>query len=88
MDREIITLNKIKIARIHWTDPTSIDEWSSKDDVLAYLPHRIVTYGILIGETDSHYITASNMDLESDDVSCCMIIPKACVTHFEVIYSG
>lgn len=86
MDREVINLVSRKIVCITWVDPTSIDPWSSKEEVLAYLPHHIVTYGILIGETDSHYITASNLDLVSEDVSCCMIIPRAClVKPIEVI---
>ena len=89
MDREVINLKRYDIVKVSWTDPTSIDEWSSKDEVLAYLPHQIVTYGILIGETPTHYITASNLDLVSEDVSCCMIIPKACLTKpIEVIHSG
>lgn len=89
MDRQIVSLKKYDVVRITWTDPTSIDEWSSKEDVISYLPHHIVTYGILIGETASHYITAGNMDLVSEDVSCCMIIPRAClVKPIEVIASG
>jgi predicted alpha/beta-fold hydrolase len=86
MSQEVINLKRHEIVKITWCDITSIDEWSSKEEVLAYSPHHIVTYGILIGETDSHYITASNLDLVSEDVSCCMIIPRAClVKPIEVI---
>jgi len=67
----------LRLVKLTWTDPTSSDPWSTIDEVVKYEPHKIVTIGILIGETESCFITASNLDLESMDVSCCMIVPKA-----------
>jgi hypothetical protein len=79
-------MEKLTIVKLTWRDPTSSDPWSTIEEVVTYQPHHIVTIGILIGETESCFITASNLDLESQDVSLCMIIPKVClVKPLEVI---
>lgn len=76
----------LSVVRIFWVDPTSIDEWGSLKDAVAYQPHTITTIGYLIGVTEQCYVTASNVDLDSEDVSCCMVIPKtALVKPIEVI---
>ena len=73
-------MQALRFVKLTWTDPTSIDEWSDRESVVDYPPHEIVTIGILIGETESCFITAANIDLVSSDVSCVMIVPKKCLS--------
>jgi hypothetical protein len=76
----------LRIVRLTWIDPTSIDAWTSKEEAIAYEPHKIITVGILVGETEGYYIVAANMDLVNDDVSCVMVIPRsALLKPLEVI---
>lgn len=78
-----------KVVKLVWLDATSIDAWSEVDEAVEYDPHVIVTCGFLLGETDSSYIVSANLDLKSDDVSCCMIVPKASlIKPAKVIYRG
>lgn len=75
-----------RVVKLTWIDPTSIDEWGSREDAIAYVPHKIITCGILIGETETCWIVSANMDLVNDDVSCVMIVPKAALIEpLEVI---
>lgn len=76
----------LKIVKLVWIDPTSIDEWTSREDALTYIPHKIITCGILIGETECYYVVSANMDTVNGDVSCVMIVPRAAlVKPLEVI---
>lgn len=75
-----------QVVKLVWIDPTSIDEWGSRQSAIAYSPHTIITCGILIDETETCFIVSANLDVASDDVSCVMVIPKATmVKPLEVI---
>ena len=73
---------KFPIVYIRWVDPWSIDEWISIEDVEDDAP-LICTVGFLIKSTMKSHVVALNFNPDSDEISCCMIIPRDAVRKLE-----
>jgi hypothetical protein len=71
--------NEIRVFKVIWDDPHSIDEWAPAWDVVASPPCRIVSVGIFIYEDVDRIVLALNADLAGEELSCTMLIPKRCV---------
>lgn len=77
--------NKLKVIAVNWVDPFSVDEWENLEFILDQPKCEIVTCGILVNDKGDNYIIAGNVDLNFDDLSCVMVIPKKYVTRRRVI---
>lgn len=58
-----------------------MDAWTASAEASAYEPHKILSVGILLGETEEWITLALNMDISGDDVSCVMSIPVNAVKY-------
>jgi hypothetical protein len=72
-----------RLVKVTWIDATSSDPWTDLDGVLEYPPHEISSVGYLVSRTKEKIVLAANLDHVSNDVSCCMIIPKGCIKKIE-----
>lgn len=69
----------IRVVKVIWTDPHSIDEWCDISEAADSPITKIISVGIYIKETKDKLVLALNLDTEGIDCSCVMVIPKCAI---------
>lgn len=66
----------LKPVFVIWEDAFSIDEWTTREELLHGSSALVHTCGFLIEDNEHQVIVTLNHDISNDNVSCVMVIPK------------
>lgn len=75
-------MKKVDVVEIHWRDATGEGAWKPRSEVLGQGLANVLTVGILIEETDDHYLVAACQDVDNDNVDNYLWVPKSGVVEF------
>lgn len=76
--------NHLKFIMVVWQDPSSRDEWDSKE-IHDGECNYIVSAGIVLSETEEKYVIALNCDISADQWSQSLIIPKGLIKSIKCL---
>jgi hypothetical protein len=85
MEQERQVTDELRVIKVVWIDPHSIDEWMDAEEACAGESCKIISIGIYVKETDDRLVMALNFDPAGDGISCTMILPKACILSVQEI---
>lgn len=76
-----------KLVKVEWIDSSTTSSWILLEDFKdeQYDPIKIVSYGIIIQETDDYLCIAQNYGTNPPQICNITAIPKGCITKQEII---
>ena len=80
---------KDKLVRVEWVDSSTSSSWILLEDFKdgEYDPIKIVSYGIIVKETDDYLVIAQNYGLNPPQICNTTAIPKGCIIKQKIIES-
>lgn len=76
-----------KLVRVEWVDSSTSSPWVLLEDFKDEQcdPIKIVSYGIIVKETDDYLVIAQNYGSNPPQISNTTAIPKGCIIQQNII---
>lgn len=71
---------------VEWVDATSTDEWTDLEELKAYKPHIVKSVGWLLLDDNKNLYMTLNLDDNSNNASCSIVIPKSCIKKIKELH--
>lgn len=80
MGKILLDDETLEVKKVVWIDSCASNvSWSFKDEIQEVEPIEIVSYGVLVKESDEYIVLAQNFGTNPRQVCNLMTIPKGCV---------
>lgn len=78
-----------KLIRVEWVDSSTSSSWTLLEDFKEeqHDPIKIVSYGIIVKETDDYLVIAQNYGSNPPQICNTTSIPKGCIIKQKIIKS-
>ena len=80
MGKILLDDETLEVKKVVWSDSCASNvNWSFKDEIQEAEPIEIISYGVLVKETDEYIVLAQNFGANPKQVCNLMTIPKGCI---------